>query len=68
MKNCNRVRPRAAFSSLRSQFFTIQTDRIATDRNAINWLTIGFTQLFFIELVYVPPTNRRKKSNERTSE
>ena len=34
------------------------------DKLAYNWL---YT-IFFIELVYVPSTNHRKKSNERTSE
>ena len=30
---------------------------------AINWLTIGFTKLF-----YVPSTNHHKKSNERVTQ
>ena len=35
------------------------------EKLAYNWV---YTTLFSIELVYVPPTNHRKKSNERTSE
>ena len=58
MKNCDRGpenaargrRARAAFSSPRSQFFTIRTDPKPANSFfylflAINWLTNGFTQL-----------------------
>ena len=52
-KNCDRdlenaaraLRPRAAFSTLISQFFAIRTD-LAPFLSALNWLTSGlFTQL-----------------------
>ena len=82
-KNCDRGlenaargrRPRAAFSSPRSQFFPIRTDPKPANNIfiffflAVNWLTSGF--------VYATlPLNRltrglqtiRKKSNERTNE
>ena len=57
VKNCDRGlvyaarggRTRAAFSSPRSQFFTIRTDPKPANNiyffPAINWLTIGFTKL-----------------------
>ena len=59
VENCDRGlentargrRPRAAFSSPRSQFFTIRTDPKPANNLfiylflAINWLTSGFTQL-----------------------
>ena len=49
MKNCDRrlvnaafaLRPRAAFSSLRSRFFTLRTDP-EPFLSAVNWLTSGF--------------------------
>ena len=60
VKNCDRGlenaargrRPRAAFSSPRSQFFTIRTDPKPANNlfiffPAINWPTFGFTQLFY---------------------
>ena len=80
VKNCDRGlenaargrRPRAAFSSPRSQFFTIRTDPKPANNFFIFFLRYFGLQLglhnFVIELVYVPSTNHRKKSNERTSE
>ena len=63
VKNCDRGlenaargrRPRAAFSSPRSQFFTIRTDPKPANNlfifflffPALIWLTIGFTQLCY---------------------
>ena len=59
VKNCDRGlenaargrRPRAAFSSPRSQFFTIRTDPRPANNffffPALIWLTIGFTQLCY---------------------
>ena len=60
MKNCDRGlenaargrRPRAAFPSPRSQFFTIRTDPKPANNLFIfflrkNWLTIGFTKLCY---------------------
>ena len=49
VKNCDRrlvnaafaLRPRAAFSSLRSRFFTLRTDP-EPFLSAVNWLTSGF--------------------------
>ena len=35
------LRPRAAFSSLRSRFFTLRTDSESFP-SAVNWLTSGF--------------------------
>ena len=77
VKNCDRglenaalgLRPRAAFSSPRSQFFTIRTDP-----NPATYYYYFFScdklglRNFVTELVYVPSTNHRKESNERTSE
>ena len=50
VKNCDRglanaaftLRPRAAFSSLRSRFFTLRTDP-EPFLSAVNWLTSGFS-------------------------
>ena len=80
MKNCDLGlenaaqgrRPRAAFSSPRSQFFTIRTDPKPVNNLFVFFLRKIGLQLglrnFVTELVYVPSTNHRKKSNERTSE
>ena len=80
MKKCDRGlenaargrRPRAAFSSPRSHFFTIRTNPKPANNlficfPAINWLTVGFTKLCYwigLRAVYKPS----QKSNERTSE
>ena len=73
MKNCDRGlenaargrRPRAAFSSPRSQFFTIRTDPEPANNLFIFFLRQTGLQLglrnFVTELVYVPSTNHRKK-------
>jgi len=66
-------RPIAAFSSPRSQFFTIRTDPKPANNNfffscgklAHKWVCL---HRFVIELAYVPSTNHRRKSNERTSD
>ena len=83
MKNCDRGlenaaqgrRPRAAFSSPRSQLFTIRTDPKPANNLFIfflrkNWLTrVGFV---YATLLMNQLTRRlqtiRKKSKERTSE
>ena len=62
VKNCDRglenaalgLRPRAAFSSPRSQFFTIRTDPKTA------------TYFFFPAINWVFVYNHRKESNERT--
>ena len=68
-------RPRAAFSSPRSQFFTIRTDPkpvnnilfFSCGKMAYKWVCL---RKFVIELAYVPPVYRsiRKKSNERVTQ
>ena len=81
MKNCDRGlenaargrRPKAAFSSPRSQFFTIRTD--PKPANNVFIFSCGILACkkvcfcnFAIELAYVPSTNHRKRSNEGASE
>ena len=80
VKNCDRGLenaargrgPWAAFSSPRSQFFTIRTDRKPANNLFTFFLRRIGLQLglhnFVIELVYVPSTKHRKKSNELTNE
>ena len=75
VKNCDRglenaalgLRPRAAFSSPRSQFFTLRTDPKTATNFFFSCDKLGLRN-FVTELVYVPSTNHRKESNERTSE
>ena len=68
--------PEAAFSSPRSQFFTIRTDPkpvnnififFSCGKMAYKWVCLS---KFVIELAYVPPVYRsiRKKSNERVTQ
>ena len=58
-KNCDRdlenavraLRPRAAFSTLISQFFAIRTD-LEPFLSALNWLTSGLCHLIGLRVVY----------------
>jgi len=72
VKNCDRGLENAAFSGMRSQFFTIQTDL----SRQITFLFFPHGKLayklvclhnFVIKLAYVPSTHHRKKSNKQTN-